>query len=163
MAFSGGRDELIWGVMLSAQCLHTREDNRWVPPEPPDGSCPRALPGCSSFLKSSPAKYESAVTGGSAEGAAQKPAGKLTVRSWSKLDWIMFCIKHGAVSVPWEQTRSRAFPDSGSSTRIPRAPPYAAVCSATAQVLFAFDYCLQMSRCECAQAAQRAVQPARVL
>lgn len=69
MAFSGGRDELIWGVMLSAQHLHTWEDNRWVPPEPPDGSCPRALPGCSSFLKSSPAKYESAGTGGSAEGA----------------------------------------------------------------------------------------------
>lgn len=57
----------------------------------------------------------------------------------------MFCIKYRAVFIPWEQTQIHAFPDSGSSSRIPWAPPSTPVCNVTTQVPFAFDYCLQMS------------------
>lgn len=53
------------------------------------------------------------------------------MQSRSKLGRLMFCIKHGAVFLPREQTQSWAFPGLGSSTRIPWAPSYPAACSGT--------------------------------
>lgn len=52
---------------------------------------------------------------------AHGPAGKSAVQSRSKLGWTLFCIKHGAASVPG--SRPRAFPGSGSSTRSPGLLP----------------------------------------
>lgn len=77
---------------------------------------------------------------------ARKPAGELTVQSCSEPGWLLFGVKPRAVCVPWEQTQSGVFPDSGSSTCVPWAPPDPAACT---PVLFAFDYRPQMPLCEC--------------
>lgn len=93
----------------------------------PRAAC-RLWAGACLFLKAFPAKYESAATGGSAEGAGTGTCWEIQVQSRSKLGRLMFCIKHRAVFLPQEQTQSWAFPGSRRSARIPRVSSYPAAC-----------------------------------